>query len=730
MPNTSLRVHVLGMPHTATNPLFSGCAFTQKVRKLVRLLAEDNPASDARYEVVHYGCERSEVHPSAEHVTVTSWELLERTYGKEWWTRRVPLDSGDAPNQVFRVNATRELRSRVRPNDIVLASWGTGHEPITREIPDAIVVEPGIGYPIKNAFAPYKVFESYAYMNYHYGAKGIASPPWDDAVIPNWFDLSDFDFSADKDDYLLFIGRIQEDKGLRIYVQLAEQLGFKLIVGGHGRLADLGLRPPRNVEEVGFCDVDKRRKLMSRARGYLLFSTYVEPFGGAAVEAMLSGTPVVTSDVGAFPETVLHGVTGYRCRTFDQLVWAVRNLDRIDPQACRSWAEANYSTSRIRLMFDEYLGMLHQRHTDGRGWYARDHERGPLDWLRKSHPENSEQSTVNSRTGHPADSEQSTVNSRTRSQPTVNCSLSTVTAVTALFDIGREGVDGRRFRDYLTWFERTLALRVPMIVHVHPDLERFVQIARGDRPTKIVTRTEPPLFDRIERFDRASAALRGLERRLPSGSWRIEALSPRYLATQWSKFVWLREAAQTAPSLQPPASQDARGPEAGGSSRGPGAGGSFLWIDAGASRFFGNLDLSAPWPHPSWRETLAADRIVVEGHPGMRDVLEGRRRIDATIVGTSEPLIPATCWGGGREAVLRYCDRMLDLLEEMLRSGRVDNEQVGTALLWAREPDLFDVRLRGAKAPADEAGWLEIVRKLAGTADSSDLQADRATAGR
>ena len=705
MAAKTLRVHVLGIPHTATSPIFSGCAFTQKVRKLVRLLAEDNPASSARYEVVHYGCERSEVHPSAEHVAVTPWDLLETTYGREWWMRRVPYGLSDAPNTVFRVNAIREMRSRVRPNDIVLASWGSGHEPITREFPQAIVVEPGIGYPVSNAFAPYKVFESYAYMNYLYGARGIANPSWYDAVIPNWFDLAEFDFTPEqKEDYLLFIGRIQEDKGLRVYVQLAEQLGFKLVVGGHGRLADLGIRPPKNVEEVGFCGVEKRRRLMSRARGYLLFSTYVEPFGGAAVEAMLSGTPVVTSDVGAFPETVLHGVTGYRCRTFDQLVWAVRNIDRIDPQACRAWAEANYSTSRIRLMFDEYLGTLHQQHTDDRGWYARDHERGPLKWLEKEHPPLSMRiadwpAGTSSHTSVSADDD------ATPTAPTVHRTPYTATAVTALYDIGREGIDGRRWRDYLSWFERTLALRVPMIVYVPPDLVRFVETARGDQPTRIVARPEPPLFDRIERFDRASAALRALDRRLPNGSWRLEALSPRYLATVWSKLVWMREALDLESSRET----------------------SLVWIDAGLSRFFGDMNLSAPWPHPSWRETFAANRVVIEGHPGMRDAIAGRRVIDAAIVGTSEPLIPGGCWGGSRAAVAVFCDRMLAVLEEMLREGRVDNEQVGTALLWSREPELLDVQLRDAEMPSGEIGWLEIAQKLARPTDSSDLRADRPT---
>ena len=55
--------------------------------------------------------------------------------------------------------------------------------------------------------------------------------------------------------------------------------------------------------------------------------------------------------------------------------------------------------------------------------------------------------------------------------------------VSALFNIEREGMDGRAWQDYLDWFERTLKLRVPMILFVTEDLEDFIKDRRGDLPT-------------------------------------------------------------------------------------------------------------------------------------------------------------------------------------------------------------------------------------------------------
>ena len=104
------------------------------------------------------------------------------------------------------------------------------------------------------------------------------------------------------------------------------------------------------------------------ARAVFVPTLYVEPFGTVAINAALCGTPTITTDFGAFTETVLHGVTGYRCRTFEQFVWAARNTHLIEPSDCRKWAEKNYSLERVGQLYDEYFLALNDLRTPD-GWY-------------------------------------------------------------------------------------------------------------------------------------------------------------------------------------------------------------------------------------------------------------------------------------------------------------------------------------------------------------------------
>jgi glycosyltransferase involved in cell wall biosynthesis len=105
------------------------------------------------------------------------------------------------------------------------------------------------------------------------------------------------------------------------------------------------------------------------------------------IEAFFSGTPVISTDWGSFAENNLHGITGYRCRTMEQFVWATKNIHKIKSKDCRYWAMENYSLERVAQMYDEYFDSLHRIKNKG-GWYHQNPEREELDWMTRKYPKN------------------------------------------------------------------------------------------------------------------------------------------------------------------------------------------------------------------------------------------------------------------------------------------------------------------------------------------------------
>jgi glycosyltransferase involved in cell wall biosynthesis len=376
-----MRFHILGLPHTVSSKEYNACAYTQKVVKFGKMMKA------LGHTIIHYGHEDSDL-VCDEHVTVTTNKDLEIAYGDYDWRKNFyKFDVNDHAYQTFYKNAIREVGLRKQKNDFILPFWGSGVRPVCDAHPDLICVEPGIGYA-GGHWARWKIFESYAIYHAYYGmtAVGNCKQDWYDAVIPNYFDPDDFTFQEKKEDYFLYLGRVYDGKGVNVAVQVTEALGAKLVIAGQNSLTQMGYKEiPSHVTEIGYADVEMRRKLMSGAKAAFVPSMYVEPFGGVQVEMLFSGTPTITTDWGSFTENNVHGITGYRCRTFEQFLWAADNIHNINPKNCRTFAE-NFTLEKVGRMYEEYFQSVLNVYT-GNGWYERNDARSQLNWLKKKYPQ-------------------------------------------------------------------------------------------------------------------------------------------------------------------------------------------------------------------------------------------------------------------------------------------------------------------------------------------------------
>lgn len=356
-------LHVVALPHTQTTARFSSCAYTQKIRRFV-------PMMRARgYRVVLYGSEVSDVEPD-EHVVITPEDERAARFGEGFDTVLTPLDWSPTTSYWASANgrAAGEIAERCDPRDLLCLIAGWAQQPISAALPFLTVAEWGVGYEgvLPNS---HRAFESAAWKHYVYGKQGEVNGRWYDAVIPNFFDPNDFPRLGRGDgEYLLYLGRLVHRKGVEVAWEIARRAGLKLVIAGPGAVShgagyvhspEVSIRGARgDVEYVGEVGIAERAELLEHAVALLAPTLYVEPFGGAAVEAMLAGTPAITSDFGAFTETVEDGVTGYRFRTLAEGVAAVERARTLNRHLIRRRALSRFSVDVVGDQFDAWFGEL------------------------------------------------------------------------------------------------------------------------------------------------------------------------------------------------------------------------------------------------------------------------------------------------------------------------------------------------------------------------------------
>lgn len=175
--------------------------------------------------------------------------------------------------------------------------------------------------------------------------------------VYNGFPTDAYRLAGSKNDRLLFLAGIaRAGKNLNRAVDLAKKFDFPLDIAGGSRWKLLGRSQTRRqgvffkslssrYRYHGVVDGDDKLRLLGEAKAFLNPIAWEEPFGMAPVEAMLCGTPVLTTARGALPE-IVDADTGRFFDTDAEFGTALGEIAGLSPQRCRESAADRFPIAR------------------------------------------------------------------------------------------------------------------------------------------------------------------------------------------------------------------------------------------------------------------------------------------------------------------------------------------------------------------------------------------------
>lgn len=166
--------------------------------------------------------------------------------------------------------------------------------------------------------------------------------------------------------YLAFLGRMSPQKGPAAAIRVAVKAGIPIKVAARVNAAEQDyfeaevepLIDHPLVEWVGEVDDGGKRQLLAGASALLLPIDWDEPFGLVLIEALATGTPVISRPRGSLPEIVRHGEHGFLVQTEDEMVDACLRVGELDRARCRAWVLDRFSVERMASAYERVYRKL------------------------------------------------------------------------------------------------------------------------------------------------------------------------------------------------------------------------------------------------------------------------------------------------------------------------------------------------------------------------------------
>jgi glycosyltransferase involved in cell wall biosynthesis len=175
------------------------------------------------------------------------------------------------------------------------------------------------------------------------------------ANVPNALDLEHYPCKPHRGDYLLFLGRMNHDKGAHRAIAVAMELGLPLKLAG--KVSEPKEREyfqefvephlGNGIEYLGEVNHGTKVELLQNARATLFPIEWEEPFGLVMIESMACGTPVIATRHGAVPEVIEDERGGIIVDHWREIPDALERADALEPIECRHFAEERFAPERM-----------------------------------------------------------------------------------------------------------------------------------------------------------------------------------------------------------------------------------------------------------------------------------------------------------------------------------------------------------------------------------------------
>lgn len=166
--------------------------------------------------------------------------------------------------------------------------------------------------------------------------------------------------------YLAFVGRISPEKGPVEAIKIARAAGLPLKMAGKIDVVDRDyyrqqvepLIDGEQIQYLGEVSHEEKVKLLGGATVTLFPINWREPFGLVMIESMATGTPVIGMGLGAVPEVIAHGKTGFVCHSLETMIEVIPDAIKLDRKTCREYVVSRFSVESMTSEYERAYKMV------------------------------------------------------------------------------------------------------------------------------------------------------------------------------------------------------------------------------------------------------------------------------------------------------------------------------------------------------------------------------------